>query len=276
MGSERTTVRPLLHAAGRGRLARLTLATLVLAALGAALAPAFSPAAGLASPRIDPEAIYARSNPGVVMITVVSIVNSYFGQREVESGGSGFVLDRQGDIVTNQHVVDGAQTITVLLSDGTEVAAEVVGADASTDVAVIRLAPGRRTLRPLVLGSSAKVRPGQSVVALGSPFGLSGTITEGIISGIGRTITAPDRTPITGALQTDAAINEGNSGGPLIDVTGKVIGLNAQINSKSGGNEGVGFAIPIDTVKKAVARLLAAVTGRVPSRAPAVGHAAGR
>ena len=259
-----------------GLQAPALVAAVVLAALSAATAPASSRAAGHASPHVDAEAIYARSNPGVVTITVVSVVSSYFGPREVESEGSGFILDRQGDIVTNEHVVDGAQTITVRLSNGTKVAAALVGADASTDVAVIRIAGSGRVLRPLVLGNSAPVRPGQSVVALGTPFGLSGTITEGIISGIGRTIAAPDRTPITGAFQTDAAINEGNSGGPLIDAAGNVIGLNAQINSKSGGSEGVGFAIPINTVKKAIARLLAAATGRPTSRAPALGRPAGR
>ena len=257
-------------------LAAVALAGVALAAFAAAVAPAPSLAAVHASPRVDPEAIYARSNPGVVTIDVVSVVSSYFGPREVESQGSGFILDRQGDIVTNEHVVEGAETITVLLSDGKKVAATLVGADASTDVAVIRIASAGRVLRPLVLGNSATVRPGQSVVALGTPFGLSGSITEGIISGIGRTITAPDQTPITGALQSDAAINEGNSGGPLIDAAGKVIGLNAQINSKSGGSEGVGFAIPINTVKKSVARLLAAAAGRATSRSPAVSPATAR
>ncbi len=254
-------------------LVALALVALALAACAAALAPASSLAAELARPRVDPEAIYARSGPGVVTITVVSVINSYFGPRQVEGEGSGFILDRQGNIVTNQHVVDGAETITVLLSDGTKVAATLVGADASTDVAVIRISTAGLTLRPLVLGNSTTVRPGQSVVAIGTPFGLSGTITEGIISGLGRTISAPDRTPITGALQTDAAINEGNSGGPLIDAAGKVIGLNAQINSKSGGSEGVGFAIPINTVKKVVARLLAAARGRSTGREPASARA---
>ena len=261
--------------AGR-RASAAAFAFAAVAVLVAALAPASSWAAGQASPRVDPEAIYARSNPGVVTVRVASVVSSYFGPREVAGEGSGFILDRLGDIVTNQHVIDGAQTITVRLSDGTMVAATLVGADAATDVAVIRISSAGRALRPLVFGDSATVRPGQSVVALGTPFGLSVTITEGIISGVGRTITAPDRTPITGALQTDAAINKGNSGGPLINAAGKVIGLNAQINSKSGGNEGVGFAIPINTVKKVVARLLAAAAGRTTSRTPAAGHAAAR
>ena len=241
------------RATGRARALTALAAVTALAAL----LPPLGGAAALVTPRVDPAAIYQRSSPGVVTIRVVSTVNSYFGPRQVEGEGSGFIVDTKGDIATNQHVVDGADTIEVRLSDGKTVAARLVGADASTDVAVIRIDPAGRVLRPLVLGDSAKVRPGHSVVALGSPYGLEGTITEGIISGIGRTIAAPDRTPITGALQTDAAINEGNSGGPLIDTSGKVIGMNAQINSKSGGSEGVGFAIPSNTVKRVVARLLA-------------------
>ena len=256
MGDGRATGRTLTGAQALGAVAA-ALSVLAAVTAVAALLPALGGAATLVNPRVDPAAIYERARPGVVTIRVVSIVNSYFGPRQVEGEGSGFILDTKGDIATNQHVVAGADTIEVRLSDGKTVTARLVGADASTDIAVIRIDPAGRALRPLVLGDSAKIRPGRSVVALGSPYGLDGTITEGIISGIGRTITAPDRTPITGVLQTDAAINEGNSGGPLIDASGKVIGMIAQINSKSGGSEGVGFAIPSNTVRRVVARLLA-------------------
>lgn len=241
-----------------------------LVAVAALVAPAGALAGALAasapSPRVNPEALYARWAPGVVSITVVSEVISYFGTRQVEGEGSGFVIDAKGDIVTNQHVTDGAISITVRFSDGKTTTATLVAEDASTDIAVIRVPLAAHRLVPLVFGNSALVRPGRSVVAIGSPFGLSGTITEGIVSAIGRTITSPDQTQLTDAIQTDAAINAGNSGGPLIDASGRVIGMNAQINSKSGGSEGVGFAIPANTVKRIVAAMVAAVPAPTPGR----------
>ena len=242
---------------------RLAVALVAVAALAA---PAAALAASASSPRVDPEALYARWAPGVVTITVLSEVTSYFGPRQVEGEGSGFVIDAKGDIVTNQHVVDGAVSITVRFSDGKKTAATLVAQDASTDIAVIRVPLAAHRLVPLVFGNSALVRPGRSVVAIGSPFGLYGTITEGIVSAIGRTITSPDQTPLTDAIQTDAAINSGNSGGPLLDASGRVIGMNAQINSKSGGSEGVGFAIPANTVKRVVAAMVAAVPAPTPGR----------
>jgi putative serine protease PepD len=225
--------------------------------------PAAQPAAlRSTSSTLTPVQLYARYAGGVVDISVSGTVDNSFspygfgGQQETEGEGSGFVLDKQGDIVTNQHVVDGANSITVHFKDGTSAKATVVGSDPSTDLAVVRVHVGSSKLHPLPLGSSSTIQVGQSVVAIGSPFGLPSTITSGIVSAIGRTITSPNGSSIAGAIQTDAAINKGNSGGPLIDAHGNVIGVNAQIDSSSGGNNGVGFAIPVDTVKQVARQLI--------------------
>jgi putative serine protease PepD len=198
--------------------------------------------------------IYKDNAPGIVDITVTSTQtgdNGFFGPQSQESRaeGSGFVYDAKGDIVTNAHVVDGATAIKVRFQNGQVVKATLVGKDESTDIAVIRVDAAASQLHPLTVGTSATVQVGQSVVAIGSPFGLPETMTAGIVSAVGRTITAPNQYSISGAIQTDAAINHGNSGGPLIDASGKVIGVNAQIESNSNDNAGVGFAIPIDAVK---------------------------
>jgi S1-C subfamily serine protease len=221
--------------------------------------PAAQPAA-LSSSQLDPAQIYSSSADGVVDIDVSGTVDQfspYGGQRQSEGEGSGFVIDTKGDIVTNQHVVSGATSITVHFKDGTQAKATVVGSDATTDVAVIRVNVASSKLHPLQLGSSSSVKVGEYVVAIGSPFGLPGSITSGIVSATGRAITSPNGSSIAGTIQTDAAINKGNSGGPLIDATGKVIGVNAQIDSSSGGSNGVGFAIPIDTAKQVADQLLA-------------------
>jgi putative serine protease PepD len=144
--------------------------------------------------------------------------------------------------------------------DGSTYDATVVGADASTDLAVIRIDAPAGKLDPVTLGDSSAVQVGEGVVAIGDPFGLSGTVTTGVVSALGRKITAPDRSTISNAIQTDAAINHGNSGGPLFDLHGRVIGVTAQIESESGGNDGVGFAIPSNTVRTVVARLLRGAT----------------
>jgi putative serine protease PepD len=208
--------------------------------------------------------LYKSASPGVVDIVVdgVSSSTSPFGpgggSQQTQAEGSGFVVDTKGDIVTNEHVVDGANSITVRFQSGKKVKATLVGSDKSTDIAVIKVNVDASLLHPLPLGDSNTTQPGQAVVALGSPFGLPGTMTAGIVSAINRTITAPNNFSISGAIQTDAAINHGNSGGPLIDVaTGKVIGVNAQIESDSGGNDGVGFAIPINAAKNVATTLIA-------------------
>jgi putative serine protease PepD len=171
--------------------------------------------------------------------------------------GSGFVVDQNGEIVTNQHVVDGAGSIEVQFADGTKATAKVVGADASSDLAVIRVSGvDSSKLQPLTLGNSSGVEVGSSVVAIGSPYGLEGSVTAGVVSALGRSISAPNNYTISSAIQTDAPINHGNSGGPLLDSQGRVIGVNAQLESNSGENTGVGFAIPSNTVKSVVDQIV--------------------
>jgi len=162
----------------------------------------------------------------------------------------------KGDIVTNDHVVDGASSISVKFPDGSTYKATVVGADPSSDLAVIHVNAPASKLTPLQLGDSSTVAVGDGVVAIGNPFGLDNTVTTGIVSALDREISAPDESPIEGAIQTDAAINHGNSGGPLFNLAGKVIGINSQIQSDSGGNDGVGFAIASNMVKSVVTQLI--------------------
>lgn len=226
--------------------------------------PAAHPASISAATGLTPTQIYDQATPGVVDIQVTSTTSAPFGffdgRRQQQGEGSGFVLDTKGDIVTNQHVVSGATSVTVQFSDGSTAKAAVVGSDPGTDVAVIHVDVDASKLHPLSLGTSSSVKPGEGVVAIGSPFGLAGSMTAGIVSAVGRTIDAPDGTPITGAIQTDASINHGNSGGPLIDANGDVVGMNSQIDSNSGGSDGVGFAIPIDTVDSVATQLIAGKT----------------
>jgi S1-C subfamily serine protease len=200
-------------------------------------------------------AIYERTSRGVVEIAASGGAGGQSAQ------GSGFVVDEDGDIVTNQHVVAGASVISVRFWNGVQLDATLVGADPSTDLAVIRVDAPRSLLRPLRLADSSAVDVGDPVLAFGSPFGLEGTVTAGIVSALHRKMTAPNNFPITNTIQTDAAINHGNSGGPLLDRRGRVIGVNAQIESESGGSDGVGFAIPSNTVRSIVKQLVA--TGEV-------------
>ena len=180
-----------------------------------------------------------------------------FGNSGSQSAeGTGFVYDTKGDIVTNQHVISGASTVKVKFSDGSTYTATVVGSDSATDVAVLHVNAPSSKLNPLTLADSSKVAVGDGVVAIGNPFGLDGTVTSGIISAVGREISSPDDTPIEGALQTDAAINHGNSGGPLLNLHGEVIGITSQIQSEGGGNDGVGFAVPSNTVKSIASQLI--------------------
>lgn len=196
--------------------------------------------------------IYQRSYKAVVEITSTTFDGSQRAQ------GSGFVYDQQGHVVTNQHVVEGtgAGSIAVRFWDGRVFSAEIVGSDASTDLAVIKVDAPASVFEPLRLGDSSQVEVGDTVVAMGSPFGLEGTVTSGIVSALHRQMTAPNRFTINDSIQTDAAINHGNSGGPLLDDRGRVVGVNAQIESESGGNDGVGFAIPSNTVRSIVAQLV--------------------
>ncbi len=206
------------------------------------------PAQPAASTTTSLTQLYKNVSPGVVDI-VVNTQSSGFGDQGATAEGSGFVVDTSGDIVTNDHVVTGATAIKVRFQNGKTVKATVVGTDPSTDVAVIKVNVTASDLHPLTFGSSSAVEVGQPVAAIGSPFGLPETLTSGIVSAVNRTITAPNNYSISGSIQTDAPINHGNSGGPLLNASGQVIGVNAQIESDSGGNDGVGFAIPSDAVK---------------------------
>ncbi len=197
--------------------------------------------------------IYDRASKAVVEISA--------GGSTQRAQGSGFVYDRDGHIVTNQHVVAGATSVSVSFWNGVERDAEVVGTDPSTDLAVLRVDAPDGLLTPLTLADSSAVDVGDPVLAMGSPFGLEGTITSGIVSALHREMTAPNNFTIIDTIQTDAAINHGNSGGPLIDGRGRVIGVNAQIESESGGSDGVGFAIPSDTVRSIIRQLIS--TGEV-------------
>jgi putative serine protease PepD len=198
--------------------------------------------------------VYKRTAPGVVEITVTTGSSPLGGSAQAQ--GSGFVYDSAGHIVTNDHVVDGATSVSVRLANGARYPATVVGTDPSTDLAVIKIDAPAAQLHPLTVADSSTLVVGAPVVAIGSPFGLEGTITSGIISSLHREIEAPNNFTIEDAIQTDAAINHGNSGGPLLDLLGRVIGVNAQIKSDSGGNEGVGFAVPSSTVRTIVSELL--------------------
>jgi S1-C subfamily serine protease len=221
--------------------------------------------------------LYSQDAPGVVDITVTGTTGTQgstpqnplpqnpFGQpqQKTEAEGTGFEIDTNGNILTAEHVVDGASSITVHFQDGSSAKATLVGSDKSTDTAVIHVDVSASKLHPLALGDSSSVQPGQSVVAIGSPFGLPESMTAGIVSATNRTITAPNQFSIPGAIQTDAAINHGNSGGPLIDVaTNTVIGINDQIESDTNDNSGVGFAVPINAAKSVARTLIAGGTVR--------------
>jgi len=218
----------------------------------ASVEPASRSAAVASTPPISE--IYERAAPGVVEITADTS-----GLGLPDSGratGTGFVIDEEGRVITNHHVVEGAESVTVRFADGDEAQATVVGSDPSTDVALLDLEDVSRELHPLELGASQSLEIGDSVVAIGSPFGLQGTVTAGIVSGLDREIRAPDGFTIDGAIQTDAALNSGNSGGPLLDGDGRVVGVNSQIESRNGGNVGIGYAVPIETARAVVDQLL--------------------
>jgi putative serine protease PepD len=226
---------------------RTTTTTVTNATPGAVAA-----AATTTTVRLTAGQIYKKASAGVVDL----VVTTSDGQAE----GSGFVVDAKGDIVTNAHVVDGASAIKVTFADGTKAIGKVLGTDTTSDLAVVRVTVAASKLHPLTLGDSADVEVGDGVLAIGSPFGLSETLTTGIVSALDRSIQSPSGATIGGAIQTDASNTPGNPGGPLIDADGQVIGVNAQIESDSGGNDGVGFAIPSATVRTVAAALIAGET----------------
>jgi putative serine protease PepD len=194
------------------------------------------------------EEVYRQASPGVVLV-----------QSGVNGGGqglgSGFVIDEEGRIVTNYHVVEGADEVTVTFDDDTEVPARVLGTDPGSDLALLDVDVPADELTPLPLGDLDDVAVGEPVVAIGNPFGLERTVTAGIVSALGRRIEAPDGFAIDNAIQTDAALNSGNSGGPLLDLDGEVVGVNSQIESRTGGNVGIGYAVPVDTLKEVLDEL---------------------
>lgn len=214
----------------------------------------------------DPATIYERLSPGVVTIT------SLFSKSEsladvLEGGGagqgSGFVLDGEGYIATNAHVITNgtgskltkAREVFVQFADGNQVGAQVVGYDPNADVGVVKVDPQGLELVPLALGRTSDVRVGEPVAAIGSPFGEQGSLSIGVVSAKNRTIEALTAFSISDAIQTDAAVNRGNSGGPLLDARGRVIGINSQIRSAGGGSVGVGFAISVDNVRRSIAQI---------------------
>jgi putative serine protease PepD len=196
--------------------------------------------------------IYTASSKGVVEIKTTTHASGYGPPGFDQSGsaqGTGFQVDTKGDIVTNNHVISDGTSIRVTLRDGTSYPATVVAKDASNDLAILRINAPASELHPLSLASSSSLKVGDAVLAIGDPYGLTDTATAGIVSALDRTITAPNGSKITNAIQTDAALNSGNSGGPLLNASGQVIGVNSQIESQSGGNVGIGFAVPSNTVK---------------------------
>lgn len=202
--------------------------------------------------------VYRTLAPGVAFITTSSMTENYYGQEfESEKGsGSGSVIDNQGHILTNYHVIEGAQKLTVSLGGDKVFPAKMVGGDPDTDLAVIKIEPPAEGLTVIQMGDSDRLAVGQKVLAIGNPFGLDRTLTTGVISGLQRPIRARNNRPIEGAIQTDASINPGNSGGPLLDKYGKMIGINSQILSRTGASNGIGFAIPASIAKRVVPQLL--------------------
>lgn len=232
-------------------------------------AQATAPAGFAQNRRLSIGEIYRQSAPGVVQITTTSVQTiqpdpflNPFGfpeQERQQALGSGFVIDKSGHIVTNFHVVDGADEIEVGFTNRDSVRARLVGKDPSTDLAVLKVDVDARALTPLRLGDSDRVKVGDSVVAIGNPLGLERSVTAGIVSALHRPLTAPNAFTIDDVIQTDAAINSGNSGGPLIAATGRVIGVNTAIatgNTGARGNIGIGFAVPINTVRDVASQLI--------------------
>jgi 2-alkenal reductase len=202
--------------------------------------------------------VYRKVNPSVVNVTNLARLELFTTEEVIPQGeGSGFVWDDQGHIVTNAHVVEGADEVEITLYDGLTLPGRVVGMDLDSDLAVVKIDPQGLGLRPVELGNIDEVVVGQRAIAIGNPFGFEGTLTQGIVSALGRTIRSLTRFNIPEAIQTDAAINPGNSGGPLLDSQGRLIGVNAQISSAVGVNAGVGFAVPVNIVKRVVPALIA-------------------
>lgn len=225
-------------------------------------APAMSTAAvadpALATDEQNNIEVYKSVSPGVVYIQSSTTARDFFGfTRQAEGAGSGSIIDTQGNILTNYHVIADAEKLTVSFGSGKSYPARVVGKDPDTDLAVIRLLEQpKEPITVVPIGDSDHLAVGQKVLAIGNPFGLDRTLTTGVISGLERPIHAENGRQIEGAIQTDASINPGNSGGPLLDKFGRMIGINSQILSRGGGSVGVGFAIPVNIAKRVIPQLL--------------------
>jgi len=206
--------------------------------------------------------IYKQASPAVANIITRAVgYDLFYDPVAVEGAGSGFVIDTAGHILTNYHVVEGSETIEVTLGDQSRFKARKIGEDALDDIALIQIDPGGHKLAPLVLGDSRKLQVGQRVLAIGNPFGFQSTLTTGVVSSLGRTVQTSENTFIDDAIQTDAAINRGNSGGPLLNTRGQVIGVNTAIYLSAGTTVGIGFAIPINTARRVANDLI--TQGRV-------------
>lgn len=249
----------------RARIPEFSEATLVPTATAAAPAAEESPtpedamatSASVLALQSEVERVYAEACGSVVNITSRAILYGWFNQPMPQEGsGSGFLFDEFGHVVTNYHVISGAAEVIVSLADGSSYMAEIVGADPTTDLAVLRI-DADDLPSPLPLADSDELRVGQFVVAIGNPFGLDQTLTFGVISSLGRVIETPNSRFVGEAIQTDAPINPGNSGGPLLDLTGRVIGVNSQIISTTGASAGIGFAVSSNSVRRIVPELIA-------------------
>lgn len=255
------------------QLATILLALLLAAGVGAAVgagvalqtesdpasAESPTPVAGesVSETSSSTAALYNRVKDAVVEIHAETSGSDAFGnQQQGEATGSGFVIDKRGHIVTNEHVVSGSQSVNVEFSDGSQVDATVVGTDPSTDIAVLKVDRPAARLTTVSFAPQGTLEVGDPVIAIGSPLGLQGTLTTGVISALGREIQSPNGFTIENAVQTDAALNHGNSGGPVLDTQGRVVGVAAQIASESGGNDGIGYAVPGDTAKRVAADLI--------------------
>lgn len=206
--------------------------------------------------------IYRQAAPAVANIITQAVEYDFFEDAvPVEGAGSGFVIDPRGYVLTNNHVVEGAENIQVTLGDRSHYVARLIGTDPRNDIALLKIDPKGKSIAALVLGDSMNLQVGQSVIAIGNPFGFSGTLTKGVISALGRTVQTGETSAIDQAIQTDAAINRGNSGGPLLNSRGEVIGINTAIFTPSGTTAGIGFAIPINMAKRIAQDLI--TEGRV-------------
>ncbi len=212
---------------------------------------------GLTNDEINNIIIYKRLNAGVVNITTITFEYNWFLEPVPKSGtGSGSIIDQQGHVLTNYHVVKDADNLSITLSDGTEYKGRVIGVDPENDLAIVKFDPKGKILTTIPFGTSKNLRVGQKVLAIGNPFALERTLTTGVVSGLGRPVRNESGLIIQKMIQTDASINPGNSGGPLLNSRGEMIGINTMIFSPSGGSVGVGFAVPVDTAKRVVGDLI--------------------